>query len=168
MKHKEQTGILEENDLKTIVPGEKRLTRGPVAVIECVQPIPCDPCSVACPQKAVTLEGGCVSGVPKLDVDKCTGCTLCVSKCPGRAIFIVDKSVGNSLCRITIPHEILPTPVVGSDVAALDREGREVATAKVVKVILSSFTDKTAVVTIELAERFCMDVRAIRVVKEPR
>ena len=159
---KERTGILEGADLAAVTPTEARLTRGPVAVIECVQPIPCDPCLAACPQEAVTLDGDCVSGVPRLDPEKCTGCTLCISKCPGRAIFVLDKSVGAGVCRITLPYEMLLTPVVGEDVFALDREGQEVAKARVVKVIFSKFTDCTAVVTIELPEEFCMSVRAIR------
>ena len=160
---KEQTGVLGEADLRNSVPTEERLRSGPVAVFECIEPIPCNPCESACPNNAVTLEGGLVTGIPKLDDEKCSGCSLCISKCPGRAIFVLDKSFGNGLCRITLPYELLPNPIVGSEVTALDREGREVAKAKVMKVVSNKFTDATSVVTVELAEEYCMSVRAIKV-----
>jgi len=162
-KAKEKTGVLNESDLRNNMPSEERLKKGPVAVLECVEPIPCNPCESACPNDAVKLEGGCVTGTPKLDDSKCSGCALCISKCPGRAIFVLDKSFGNGLCRITLPYELLPNPVVGSEVTALDREGHEVAKAKVVKVVSNKFTDATSVVTVELLEEYCMSVRAIRV-----
>ena len=32
-----------------------RIRKGPVAVIECYEEIPCDPCRTSCPKKAITL-----------------------------------------------------------------------------------------------------------------
>ena len=44
------TGYLEFDELKSIqkLPDDERYAKGPVAVIECVQEIPCNPCEAAC------------------------------------------------------------------------------------------------------------------------
>ena len=43
-----------------------------------------------CPQKAVSQKGA-FGGVAVVDIDKCTGCGLCVRYCPHRAVAMVDK-----------------------------------------------------------------------------
>ena len=44
------TGYLEFEELNEIqkLPSKERYEKGPVAVIECVQEIPCNPCEAAC------------------------------------------------------------------------------------------------------------------------
>ena len=45
------TGIPSEEELKNCfgIPSEERMKKGRVAVIECVQEIPCNPCEGTCP-----------------------------------------------------------------------------------------------------------------------
>ncbi len=68
-------------------PSPGRLEKGPVAVIECIEEIPCNPCEQACPQHAITI-GKPITNRPHLDEDKCIGCGLCIPRCPGLAIFL--------------------------------------------------------------------------------
>lgn len=57
---------IEEIKNATGWPDEERFARGPVAVIECVQKIPCNPCEAACPAHAITV-GSPITNTPVLD-----------------------------------------------------------------------------------------------------
>ena len=126
-----------------------------VAVIECIQRIPCDPCVAVCPVDAISMKD--INDIPKVDYDKCTGCKRCVGICPGLAIFVVKIEDDKAL--ITFPYEFLPVPKVGDTVTALDREGKPRRKAKVTRVKTSG---KTNVVTIEVEKDLAMEVRNIR------
>lgn len=146
-------------DLVDKLPPEERILTKPVAIIECFQEIPCNPCVDSCPQNAITIEQG-INQIPQIDYELCTGCTLCVPKCPGLAIFVVgvdkeDKTKGN----VTIPYEFNDLPQVGEQVEALNRDGKPVTSAVVKKVIISKITDKTAVITLSLPSEFIHEVR---------
>ena len=82
-------GIPTNEDLRAVLPEPGRLKQGPVAVIECFQQIPCNPCAEACPRGAITMPGS-ISERPLFDEAKCNGCGLCVTRCPGLAIFVID------------------------------------------------------------------------------
>lgn len=156
MSYKED-GVLELKDLN--LPSEERLKKGPVAVFECVENIPCNPCVDACPFKAVSMEK--ITDAPKIDYEKCTGCGTCVSVCPGLAIFVVDLSKEKAL--ITIPYEFLPIPEKGDTVKALNRRGEIVGDAKIIGVKKNE--NKTNTVTIEVKKEVGMIVRNIKVIK---
>ncbi len=130
-------------------PLERGEVEGSVAVIECFQEIPCNPCETACPSGAITI-GDRISDLPRLDKDKCTGCGLCVAHCPGLAIFVVEK--GNGRARITLPYEYLPVPEVGERVNALDRRGRVVGEAVVERVRNPKSFRLTTLVTLVVDE----------------
>ena len=85
-------GIPTQADLQQVIPNEKRLQKGPVAILECFQRIPCAPCAKACPQGAIFI-GDDINDLPGLDADKCIGCKLCYSKCPQKCIDISKKPV---------------------------------------------------------------------------
>ncbi|GAB4282271.1 MAG: 4Fe-4S dicluster domain-containing protein [Candidatus Rifleibacteriota bacterium] len=155
-------GIITPEELKVALPPEERYKKGPVAIIECLQDIPCDPCVYACPVKAIQMKEG-ITDRPVLDFDKCTGCGLCVPKCPGLAIFIVNKNIAPGKASISMSHELLPIPVKDQIVTLLDRSGKAVGEGKVLKVMNPPHYDKTVVVTVEVPEDKVMDVRAIRV-----
>jgi len=155
-------GIMTSEELARILPSEARMNKGPVAIIECVQDIPCDPCVAACPTHAITMKDG-IADRPHLNEDACTGCSLCVAKCPGLAIFIVNRNYSKSICTITMPYELLPIPEKGDKVTALDRAGKAVCETPVIKIIGGRKFDHTHVVTIEVPKEQAMTVRAIRV-----
>jgi Fe-S-cluster-containing hydrogenase component 2 len=74
----EEDGVLELKDLN--LPSEERLKKGPTAIIECIENIPCDPCVDACPFNAISMEK--ITDIPEIDYEKCTGCGTCISMCP--------------------------------------------------------------------------------------
>ncbi len=129
----------------------------PIAVIECFQEIPCNPCVGACPTGAITMEN--ISALPKLDPDKCIGCAKCVIACPGLAIFMVLPSRG----LVWVPHEFTPIPKRGDTVLALNREGKVVTKARVRAVMNAHRKEATTVVCVEVPQELVMEVRAIRV-----
>lgn len=51
------TGIPSAEELRGAsgIPSQERMKKGPVAVIECVQEIPCNPCENACPFGAIKI-----------------------------------------------------------------------------------------------------------------
>ena len=138
----------------------RKLT-GPVAVIECTEDIPCDPCATCCTRKAITFEGS-INSIPRLEESKCNGCGICVAKCPGMAIFVVDESFSEEEGLVSFPHEFLPMPKTGDGVWAADRSGSAVCEGIVHKVINPKNFDGTAVVTVRVPRQYLSEVRGIR------
>ncbi len=142
-------------------PSEERFEKGPVAIIECTEEIPCNPCEVACKFKAIKI-GKPITNIPILDENLCIGCGLCIAKCPGLAIFMVDKTFSDNEGLISFPHEYLPLPVPGSTVEAVNREGKVVSSGKVIKVLNNKSLDRTPVVTIVVPKEKLDEVRGIK------
>jgi Fe-S-cluster-containing hydrogenase component 2 len=141
-------------------PSEERMTKGAVAVIECMQEIPCDPCEEACPYGAITV-GQPITNVPRLVEDKCTGCGLCLAACPGQAIFLEDLTYADEEALVAFPYEFEPLPAKGSRVEAVDRAGAVVTTARVVRVLNPRKYDRTPVVYISVPKEYAHEVRCI-------
>jgi len=151
MEDYEVSGVISRDMIK--MPSEKHLKRG-VAIIECVQEIPCNPCVDACPFGAISMEN--LNALPKIDYDKCVGCGRCVSVCPGLAIFLVKIEGENGF--VTLPYEMLPIPKVGEVVKVLDREGKVVGKGEIVKVRVEN---KTGIITVKVDRNLIMEVRNI-------
>ncbi len=135
-----------------------------LVIIECPQRIPCNPCHTSCPTGAV-LPFEDINDTPRIDYTKCTGCTMCVAKCPGLACFVVDLTYGGEdEALMKLPYEMLPVPEVGSEVECLNRSGEVVSKGKVIRV-MEPWKDKTKVVHVAVPKTLVMDIRAIRVVK---
>ena len=154
MKRWEREGVVELEDLK--IPSEEHLRKG-VAITECLQEIPCNPCVESCPVDAISMET--INDTPKVDYDKCIGCGNCVDACPGLAMFLVK--VDGEKALVTLPYEFLPVPEKGERVKALNREGMEICDA-VVKRIRRG---RTLLVTIEVPAEYVMEARNIKVNK---
>ena len=142
-------------------PSAERMAKGAVAVIECTQEIPCDPCEAACPVGAISV-GQPITTVPILDGTKCTGCGLCIAACPGQAIFLVDLTYADSEALVAFPYEFLPLPTIGNEVDAVNREGKVVTRGRIVRVLNPRKYDRTPVVYIAVPKRFAQEVRSIR------
>ena len=156
MKTYEQDGILTTKDL--VLPNKKQLEKG-VAISECIQLIPCNPCVDSCPVDAISMKD--INSIPVIDYDRCISCGKCIGVCPGLALFIVKRT--NEKGYVTLPYEMCPSPKKGQDVEVLDRTGKTIGHGCVVKVKKAG---KTMIVTVEIDKEKIMDVRNIRVVGE--
>lgn len=156
-------GYLEFTELreKQKLPDAERFRRGPVAVLECVQQIPCNPCEASCPFGAITV-GSPITNLPVLDAEKCKGCGTCVAKCPGMAIFVVDKSYSDAKGSVSFPYEYYPLPEEGAEVTVTNRKGEAVGTGRVMKVTNPTSFDHTPVVTVETVLSLTDEVRNIK------
>lgn len=157
------TGIPSEEELRNSpgYPAPEAFERGPIAVIECVQEIPCNPCELACAQGAIVV-GKPITNLPRFDPEGCTGCGLCLAQCPGLAIFLVHLHYSDEEALVTFPYEYLPRPREGDRVDAVNRAGEVVCQGRVVKVWAARAFDQTLVVSIAIPKAFAHEVRGIR------
>lgn len=155
------TGIPTKEDLQGVTPPAQRRAKGPVAMAECFQKIPCNPCAASCPVKAIHI-GEDINECPTIDFDLCTGCGTCLTKCPGLAIFIVDESQGDTTALVRLPFEYLPLPEAGQYAMGLDRAGGELGWFKVARVIRGNSRNLTHTICLEVPKELSMEVRNIR------
>jgi len=129
-------------------------------VIECPEKIPCDPCVNACPQDAISIPGTLIE-LPEVDYDKCTGCLLCIPRCPGLAIFVIDETPDDHAI-LYIPYELLPRPKKGDTAIGLDKEGKEQCEVTITKVIDAKKFDHCAVVGFTVPKDLINTIRFIK------
>jgi len=160
-----RTGVPAEADLdglKSALARPAGMVAGPMAVLECFQRIPCDPCASSCKRGAIAPFAD-INDLPAFDPEKCNGCGLCVARCPGLAIFVVDETFGPDEALIKLAYEFLPLPERDGVVAALDREGRPTGQARVVRVQRPKSKDESTVVWVAVPKSLAWVVRSIRV-----
>jgi ferredoxin len=126
-----------------ILPDERM--HHPVAVIECIEAIPCNPCETACPVHAITV-GSEITNLPVIDIETCTGCGLCVAACPGLAIYLKQKNYTKDLSFIAFPFEYLPLPEAGQTINMVNRYGQVVCEGIVIKVVTIKRFNRTAII----------------------
>lgn len=98
---------------------------GVMPIFHCFQEVPCNPCTSACPEKAIATEQDAITGLPYLiDPTRCKGCMACVAICPGLAVTLVDYRKDPEHPLVTLPYEIWRERVEkGRMVAVTDVEG---------------------------------------------
>ena len=148
-----------------VLPPEETVKEKRVALIECVEEIPCNPCAVVCRLDAIEKEDLCTPGT--VDWEKCSGCTMCVAVCPGLSIFLQQIKDGKGY--VTMPYEVLPAPKVGMTVKLMDRSGTVVGEGKIVNPTYQAKGDAYPrwVVTVEMDDpALSYEVRAIEIPEE--
>ena len=158
------TGVVTDDLKEKALPSSERRAKGPYAMIECFQEIPCNPCSISCPFHAI-LPMEDINELPTLVPDLCTGCGICAGVCPGLAIFIIDETKGKDVGHISIPYEFSPLPKKGDIVRAVDREGLPVADVPVVRVVQTKKIP-TPLVTLSVPLLRIHDIRFFQIIKE--
>ena len=114
------------------MPSEERMRQGRVAVIECVQEIPCNPCSFSCKFNAITI-GDEITNLPHLNVN------------------VID-----------IPFEYLPLPQEHQVVDAVNRYGEVVYKGIIKKVKQVKAYVGTTVVSMIIPIEFADEVRSMK------
>lgn len=155
-------GIPTAAELATVIPPAERLAQGAVAIVECFQEIPCDPCVTSCNRQAITMAND-VNDLPLVDFEKCNGCSVCLLRCPGLAIFIVDKTYSTNYALVKIPFEYVPVPEQGQFALGLNRSGEELGWFEVVKVNFGGKKNLTYMLSLAVPQALAMEVRNIRV-----
>jgi len=161
----EEKGYLELEELKEKIPSKEKLKGGPVAIIECIQEIPCNPCQSACNRRAIK-EFKKIVDLPLIDFEKCNGCGVCIAQCPGLAIFVVWEDYSDTHALVKIPYEFIPLPEVGKEYDVLNRKGEVVGKGEVIKIQSLKTNPKTKIIWIKVPKELCMEVRNIKVVDE--
>lgn len=153
-----ETGVPTRNQVFSAFPTIDQLAKFKV-VIECYERIPCNPCESICPVGAIRV-GEDINNIPMYHMDLCTGCTKCISVCPGQAIMMVEYHGDKS--RFKIPYEFLPVPQKGEIWSGLNREGEILSDVQILSVQSSVSNNHTHVVMIEIDSKYLYDFRAIR------
>lgn len=153
MSEHRKTGVLTQDQLQKLYH-----QKGKIAIVECVEDIPCDPCMTACPSHAITKDS--VIAIPKLDEEKCGGCGACIAECPGLAIFVVDFDYSDEEALVMLPYEFTPLPERGEKVDLLDREGNTCGKGEILRV--KPYKNKTAVLSVISPREVAMNVRHVR------
>lgn len=160
---KTDTGVLTEKRLAGLpgFPSKNHLGQDPIAVLECDQEIPCNPCEDICPNGAISV-GSPITNLPSIDPSRCTGCLKCIRVCPGLCVFLVcrDHTVDTSL--VYIPYELLPLPREGENIDVFDRYGIKVCKGRIKKVIKKDKKYRTAIIAMEVPKKYYMSARHFR------
>ncbi len=136
---------------------------GVYPIINCVQEIPCNPCEAVCPRNSIKI-GEPITNVPQY-VGGCIGCEICVAKCPGLAITLVDWRKGNPV--VTVPFEFEPDDYfkVGDMVEVTDRLGNLLGKAEVVRIRRRTVSRGTRIIKLKASRDIAEKIAGIRIQK---
>ena len=154
------TGVPSNQDIDQVFPSQERLEKGPVVIVECFETIPCNPCYTACHTGGIEAFKD-ITDLPTIDFEKCNGCTMCISSCPGLAIMVIDYSYHKDYVKMMIPYEFYPLPKEGEWVKGLDRSGAEVARVQILSVKNAKHQDKTPIISLAVPKAHYKKIRNI-------
>ncbi len=102
-------------------------------LIRCVQEIPCNPCTEACPKNCITMNGS-ILALPEFS-EGCIGCGSCLLACPGLAISLLmndyDKKLEKAL--LMLPYEFNRQQIpVGREVTTTGLEGEIIGSGRII------------------------------------
>ena len=162
-----QRGYYTRDELSHVLPSREQVEKGRVAVIECIEEIPCNPCAGVCPVNGVQKDD---LNVPPLVLpEKCTGCTRCIAVCPGLAIF--NMLIKDGKGYVTMPYELSPDPKLGDKATMFDRGGNDVGVGTIVPPTYKPIGDSFPrwIVTVEMDDPdLSYEVRAIKILKNSK
>jgi Fe-S-cluster-containing hydrogenase component 2 len=156
----------ELEELKALPPEDIVVSKR-VAMIECTEEIPCNPCAYVCRVDAISKDSLSSPGI--VDFEKCSGCTACVAVCPGLSIFLQQIKDGKGY--VTLPYELLPSPKAGARVELIDRSGEVVGEGVIVKPTYQARGDAYPrwVVTVEMDDpALSYEVRSIKILGDKK
>jgi Fe-S-cluster-containing hydrogenase component 2 len=159
------TGYLSIEEYSSLMPEEERLNKGSVAIIECPEHIPCNPCQQACPRGAIQPFQN-ITDLPVINFDLCNGCGNCIAVCPGLAIYVIEKNFTPDTSLMKIPYEMLPIPEKNDICDILSREGSVIGRGRVERVQKYAFNPKGRVIWVEIPKKLYKEARNVRMVKE--
>jgi Fe-S-cluster-containing hydrogenase component 2/bacterioferritin-associated ferredoxin len=137
----------------------------PIALVECIQEIPCNPCATICPNKAIRKEK--LYTRPLYDSTLCSGCGLCLYACPGLAIYLQIEDYDEDHATITFPWEYEPRPKPGDTVEATDRAGNGRGPALVLSVTDPKKNNQTSLVTLKIPKALKDEIRFMKRLPSP-
>jgi len=136
-------------------------------VIRCVQEIPCDPCTEACPHKLISMEGS-ILALPEFE-GECQACGRCVLACPGLAIQLVvnDYDPSGEKALIMMPFEFTDDVAPpGTEVTTTDMEGLVVGKGRVIAIRKRQDQDRRRLLLVEVPAKDKLRVAGFRI-REP-
>ncbi len=133
---------------------------GRKVIIECHERIPCNPCEEACRRGAIRV-GPDINDPPSYVGADCDGCGMCLTRCPGLAIFLADAEYSETQAEVTLAYEMLPVPKKGQTWWALDREGRFLAEARITRVRSAKSFDRKRLVSFAVEKELAGRARHI-------
>ncbi|SHK09741.1 4Fe-4S binding domain-containing protein [Geosporobacter subterraneus DSM 17957] len=148
---------LEELKKSPAFPRAEDYQIGPIAVIECIEEIPCNPCETSCPKGSISI-GKPITNLPRIDFNRCSGCGICVAACPGLAIYIKDYTYSQDEALVTFPYEYIPLPEPGDTVILVNRQGQEICEGLVKKVNSAKAFQQTTLVSVSYPKQHFEEV----------
>jgi ferredoxin len=133
-------------------------------LIRCVQEIPCNPCTEACPHGLIKMEGS-IMALPEY-TQQCQGCGACVLACPGLAINLVyndyDPTGEKALLMLPFEFEDFRAPF-GQTVVTTDLTGEVVGEGRVIALRERADQDRRRLVMLEVPAAHKLRVAGFRV-----
>ena len=145
------------------------IKKGVYPILNCVQEIPCNPCTTICPKGCIKIEGS-IMNTPVYTGD-CIGCEMCVAICPGLAITLVDFRKPETI--VTMPFEFEEGLInKGDEVNVTDRQGNVVGKGTVVGFRfvekVRTVPVKTKLIKVKVPPEIAEKVSGIKIVEQEK